>query len=111
VVLVVGIGGDVVGIVEYPAAFTQGLDVVVVAVLVEGDEPVGFIAGAEHLAAADVDLEDGRTAADGGRDGHVGHHVLLRAPREAREESADGLNAVLGISGEADDGIADFVGM
>ena len=109
VVFVVRIWRDVIRIIEHPAAFAAGLEVIVVAVLIEWHEPVRFIAGAQDFPAADVDLEDGRPATDGGRDGHVGHHVLLRAAGEPREESADGLNAVLRIAREPDDGVGDLV--
>jgi hypothetical protein len=54
-----------------------------------------------------VKLKDGGAAADGGRDGHVSDHILLRAAREPGENAADGLNAVLRVAGETYDGIAE----
>ncbi|MFM1944074.1 MAG: hypothetical protein RI897_3056 [Verrucomicrobiota bacterium] len=96
-------GFHVVGIVEDDAAFAEGIDMAFVGVLVEGDEEVGFIAGAEDFAGAEADLEDGWAAGDGGRDGHEGHDLLFRASGEACQEAADGLDAVLGITGDPDD--------
>ena len=78
-----------------------------VAVLVESDEEVGLVAGRQDVAVAHADLEDRRTSRDRGRDGHVRHDLLITAAGEAREESADGLDTVLGISGEADDDVVE----
>ncbi|MEI9962590.1 MAG: hypothetical protein WDM76_16170 [Limisphaerales bacterium] len=39
---------------------------------------------------------------------HERHDFLFAAPGEAREETADGLDAVLGIAGDADDRFADL---
>ena len=49
--LVVGIGLDVIGVVEQDAAVAQRIDVVLVAVLVERDQEIGLVAGGEDLAA------------------------------------------------------------
>ena len=82
---------------------------VVVGVLIEGDEGVGFVAGVEDFSGAEVDLENGWPAGDGARDGHVGHDVLGGGTGELCEEAADRLDAVLGVSGEADDGVSQGV--
>ena len=93
-------------VVEADAALTQRGKMAVVAVLIEGHEHVRLIASGEHFARAEMHLEDGWPAADRGRDRHVGHHFLRRAARQTSEEAADGLDAILRISGEADDGVA-----
>ena len=103
-----GVGLDVVGIVEDNAAFAQGTDVLLVGMGIKGDEHVGFVAGAQDFAGADADLEDGRAAGNGGGDGHESHDLLLAATGQASQETADGLDAVLGVAGEADDGFGDF---
>ena len=81
--LVLEVRLDVVGVVDADAAVAERADVVVVAVLVEGDQEVGLVAGGEDLARAEVDLEDGRAAGDGRRDGHVGHDLLGGAAGES----------------------------
>jgi hypothetical protein len=58
--LVVEIRLDVVAIVKEDAALFQEADVILVAVLVERDEEVGFVARGEHFAGADAHLEDRR---------------------------------------------------
>jgi hypothetical protein len=103
-------GLDVVRIVEEHAAGAEGADVGVVAVLIKRDEHVGAVAGGENVAGAHAHLEDRGSAGDGGRDRHVGHDVLIAAAREAGEESADGLDAVLGVTGESDDDVVDGTG-
>ena len=104
---VVEIRLDVIGIIKQDAAFSQEVDVVLVAVLIKGDEEIGFVAGGEHFARADADLEDRRPARNGGGNRHVSHDVLVAAAGEAGEESAGALDAVLRIAGEADDGVVD----
>ena len=108
--LVVGVRLDVVGVVKEHAAGPEGADVRFVAVLIEGHEHVGAVAGGEDVAGAHAHLEDRRPARDGGRDRHVGHDVLVAAAGEAGEETADGLDAVLRIAGEADDDVVDALG-
>ena len=83
--------------------FFSEVDVVFVAVLVKGEQHVRFVAGAQHFAGADADLEDGRAAGDRGRDRHEGHDFLLAAAGQPGQETADGLDAVLRIAGDADD--------
>jgi len=107
--VVVHVGRDLVGVVEQDAAFAEKADVLVVAVLVEGDQEVRLVSGGEHLARADAHLEDGGASRNGRRDGHVGHDLLGAATGEAGEKAADGLDAVLGIAGEADDRVADLL--
>lgn len=83
---------------------------VVVGVLIESDEGIGFIAGMENFARAEVNLENGGAARNRRGDGHIGHHILGGGASELGEKGADGLNAVLGMTGEADDRIADGSG-
>ena len=99
---------DLAAVVDADAAVAQRAEVLVVAVLVEGHEHIRLIACVEHFTGAKVHLENGRPAADGGRDGHVGHHLLRCASGEARQKAADGLDAVLRISREADDSVAEL---
>ncbi len=107
--LVLRIRSDVVGIVEAHAAIAQRGKVVVVAVLVEGDQHIRLVAGGEHLARTDVDLEDRSAARDRRRDRHVGHHLLGAASGEAGEEPADRLDPVLRITGQPDHGVLDIL--
>ena len=101
---------DVIRIVKQDAALFQKADVVLVTVLIKRDEEIGFIARGEDFAGAHADLENRRSAGDGGGNRHVGHDILGAASGQAREESAGALNAVLRISGEADDGVVDILG-
>ena len=107
---VVEIRLDVVGIVEQHAPLFQKADVVLVAVLIKRDKKIGFVAGGENFAGAHADLEDRRTAGDGGGNRHVSHDIVIAAAGEAREKSARALNAVLRISRETDDGVVDAFG-
>ena len=75
--------------------------------LVKRQQHVGIIAGSQHLAAADPDLENGGSAGNGGGNGHEGHDFLLAAPGQPGQETTDGLNAILGIAGNADHRVAD----
>ncbi len=99
---------DVVGIVEDDAAAFQRRDVVGVAMVVEAEEDIRIVARAEHFPGPDAHLEDGWPAGDCGRDRHEGHHLLFAAAGEAGEETADRLDAVLRIAGDADDGFGDL---
>ena len=101
---------DVVRIVKQNAALFQKADVVLVTVLIERDEEIGFVARGEDFARAHADLEDRRAAGDSGGDRHVGHNVLSTASGQAREESSRALNAILRISREADYGVVDAFG-
>ena len=103
--MIVGVGLDVIRVVEEHAAGPQRADVGVVAVLVKRDEHVGAIAGGEDVARAHAHLEDRRPAGDGGRDRHVRHHVLVAAPGEPGEKATDGLDAVLRVAGQPDDNV------
>jgi hypothetical protein len=100
---------DVVGIVKEDAAVFQKADVVLVTVLIERDEEIGFVARGKDFARPHADLKDRRAAGNGGGDRHVGHDFLCAAAGKAREESAGALDAVLRISGEPDDGIIDVL--
>ena len=98
---------DLVGIVKADPAVAQGVEMVVVGVLVKGHQGVGAVAGVEDLAGAKVDLEDGRTAGNGAGNRHVGHDFLGGGSGQLAEKGPDRLNAILGIAGQTDDGIAD----
>ena len=100
-------GCDVRGIVQDDAALAQAVDVAVVGVLVERDEQIGLVTGAEHFAGPNAHLEDGRSAGDGGGDGHESHDFLLASSGQTCQEPADGLNAVLRIACDADDRLGD----
>ena len=65
-----------IAVVEADAAVFERLEVVVVGVLIKGDQGVRFVPGVEDIAGAEVDLEDGRPSGNGGGDRHVGHHLL-----------------------------------
>ena len=71
--------------------------------LVKGQQHVRFITGAEHFARADAHLENRRTAGNRRRNRHESHDFLFAAAGEPRQETADGLNTVLGIARDADD--------
>ena len=89
-------------IVEADATVLEGLQVAVVAVLVEGYQDVCLIPGMEDFPGAEVNLENGWAARDGGRNGHVGHDILSGATGESAKHAAHGLNPILGIPSEAD---------
>ncbi len=55
-------GFHVVGIVKHDPPLLQRADVVFVRMLIEGQQHVGLVARAQHLARADAHLEDGRPA-------------------------------------------------
>jgi len=76
--------------------------VVLVTVLVKRDQKISFIAGRQHFAGTDAHLENGRTTRDRGRDGHVGHDVVLAASGKAGQERTRGLNSILRITREPD---------
>ncbi len=102
------LGLDVVGVVKHNAALFERADVAFVGMLVEGQQHVGLIARAQDFAGTDADLENGRPAGNGGRDGHERHDFLFAAAGQPRQKSADGLDAVLRIAGNANDGLVDF---
>ena len=90
-------------VVEHDAAGFQRADVVLVGMLVKAQQHVRIITRAQHLARADAHLEDGRPAGDRGGNRHERHDLLLTAARESREETADGLDAILRVTGDTDD--------
>ena len=79
-----------------------------VGVLVERQQHIRLVAGAEHLAGADADLEDGGTTRDRGGNGHKRHDFLLTAAGQPREKAADGLDAVLRVARDADHHFVDL---
>ena len=50
-------------------------------------------------------VNDKRARRDGGGDGHERHHFLLAASGQLGKETANGLDAVLRVAGNADDGL------
>ena len=101
-------GLNVVGVVKHNAAQLQRIDMVFVAVLVKAEQHVRLVARAQDFAGADAHLENGRAAGNGGGNRHERHDLLLAAAGQARQEPADGLDAVLRIAGDADDRFVDF---
>jgi hypothetical protein len=105
--LLVWVGLDIVGIVEQDSTVPKKADMVLIAVLMEGHQEVSFVSRRENFAGSNAHLENRRTTRDGGRDRHVGHHLLRAAAGQPRQHRARRLNAVLRISGKPDHGIAD----
>ena len=89
------IGLDLIGVVNADSAVTEGTDVVLVAVLVKGDEKVGIISRGKDFARSDVNLKDGWPTGDRRWDRHIGHDFLGGASCQASKESTDRLNAIL----------------
>src|SRR5205814_6471539 len=100
---------DVVRIVKQHAAFLQKIDVVLITMLIERDEKIGFVAGRKHFARAHADLKDRRSTGNRGWDRHVSHDIVVAASSQAREECAGGLNAVLRISGQTNYGVLNIL--
>jgi hypothetical protein len=65
-----------VAVVETDPAVAQCLEVVVVGILIEGDECIRLITGMQDFSRSEMHLENGRSAGNRGWDGHVGHHLL-----------------------------------
>ena len=76
-----------------------------VRMLVKRQEHVRLVPGAKNLARANPHLEDRGTARNRRRNRHERHDFLLAAPGQPRQKTADGLNAILGIAGDTDDGL------
>ena len=89
-------------VVEDDAAELQRGNVLLVRMLIKTNQHVGFVTRAEDFAGADAHLENRGPAGDGGRNGHERHDFLLTASRQTREETANGLNAVLRVTRDAD---------
>lgn len=84
-----------VGVIHHDSAL-QGAQMVVVGVLVEGEEDVRFVTGAEDFARANPDLENRWAARDGRRDRHEGHDLLFASASEAGQEARRSrLNSIL----------------
>src|SRR5581483_10237567 len=103
------LGLHMVRIVKKNASLAQRGDVVFVGMLVEGEQNVRVVSCAQDFARANAHLEDGRTARNRGGNRHKGHHFLFAAPGQARQETADRLNAVLRIAREANDRLGNFL--
>ena len=80
----------------------------VIAMLIKRKQHIRFVPGAKHFTAAHADLKDRGTAGNRGGNRHERHDFLLTATGKAREKSADGLNAVLRIAGDADHHFVDL---
>ena len=99
-----------IAVIDQHAALAEGTDVVLVAVIVEGHEEVGFITRAEDVPGTHADLEDRRASGDRRRDRHVGHDILGTTASQTSEERPDGLNTVLGVARHADDNVVERLG-
>ena len=95
VALVLEVRLHVVGIVKQNASFAKTADVVLVGMLVEGDQEIGVIARRKDVSRSDVNLENAGAAGDRRRNRHVRHHVLGAAAGKPRKKPPDGLDAVL----------------
>ena len=73
--------GHLTAVIETDATVTQRADVAIVTVLVIDHQHIAVISRMEHLARAEMKLEDGRSATDRRRDRYVSDHILLRASR------------------------------
>ena len=98
-----GLGLTVVRIVKDDPALFQGTNMVPVGMLVKGQEDVGFIARAQHFTRTNPDLENRGSAGDGRGNGHERHDLLFASSGQPGQKTADCLNAVLRIAGDADD--------
>ena len=66
-----------------------------------------LVSGAQHFAGADAHLKNRGTARNRRRNGHERHDLLFAASGQSGKEAADRLNAVLGVSGQSNDGFGD----
>ena len=82
---------------------------IVVAVLIEGDQHICNITCVENLSGTQVDLVDGGATRDGGGDGHVGHDLPSGPPGQTTEHSSNALDPILGISSQTDHNIPQSV--
>ena len=78
---------------------------VCIAVLVKGHEKIRFVTGRENFSSAHAHLVDRSSPGNSRGDSHVSHDILVGSPCQFGQESANGLNAVLGISSQTDDNI------
>ena len=69
------------------SALFQGIDVVLVGMLIKGQQHIGFIAGAQDFARANPHLENRRPAGNRRGNGHEGHDFLFAAARQAGQEN------------------------
>ena len=103
--MIVGREFHVVGVVQQHTTRPQRTNVRFVAVLIKRHQHVGTIAGGKDVAGPHAYLKDRWTARNRGRDRHVRHYVLVAAAGESGEKTADRLDAVLRVTGEADDNV------
>lgn len=73
--------GHLTAVIETDATVTQRADAAIATVLVIGHQHIAVISRMEHLARAEMKLEDGRSATDRRRDRYVSDQILLRASR------------------------------
>src|ERR1051326_1891037 len=81
---------------------------VFVGMLIEGQQDIRLITGAENLSRTDSDLKNGWAACNRRGNRHEGHDFLLAAARQSRQKPADGLDAVLRIARYTDNGFGYF---
>src|SRR5437764_11218126 len=78
---------------------------VLITVLIKRDQKIGFVAGGKNFTGTDAYLKDRRPSGNRRGDRHVGHDVLIAATGESGEKRAGGLNSILRITGESNDGV------
>src|ERR1041385_7661741 len=102
-----GVGFDMVGVIQNDATFFNRVDMLLVRVLIEGQQYIRLVSGASNFAGTDAHLENRRTTGNGGGNGHEGHDFLLAAPGKPGQESANGLYSVLRVTRNPDNGLVD----
>ena len=107
--LVVSVRLNEIRVVNADAPIAQRTDMVVVTVLVEGDQKIGVVSRGENFARAQVHLENGWPSGDSRRNRHVGHDLPGAASCQTRQETANGLDPILRISGKPDHRILNVV--
>ena len=98
----------VVRIVKDDSTLFQRAHVALIRVLVKCQKHVRLIARAQDFARTDPNLKNGRAPGNRRGDRHERHDLLLAAAGKPRQETADGLNAVLRVAGDADDRLGNF---
>src|SRR5215471_3520426 len=80
---------------------------VLVRMLIKCQEYIRLVAGAGDFAGTDAHLKERRAAGNSRGDGHERHDLLLAPSGQPRQETADGLDAVLRITRNPDNGFVD----
>ena len=94
-----------IGIIKQHPAVPKRVQMVCIAVLIKGHEKIRFVTGREHISGAHAYLVDRRSAGNRRGNSHVSHYILVGSTCQFGQESANGLNPVLGISSQTDDNI------